>query len=41
MRAVTKTIIKNLIGAAVVGIATVMFAGPFGLILLSPAIAGL
>lgn len=41
MKASTHRFIDNAIGAVIVGIATVMFAGPFGLILFAPAVAGL
>ncbi len=36
-----QTFIDNVVGALVVGAAAVMFAGPFGLILFAPAMAGL
>lgn len=34
------TIIDNAVGAVVVGVAAIMFVGPFALVLLSPAITG-
>ncbi len=36
-----QTFVDNVVGAVVVGIAAIMFAGPFGLILFAPAMAGL
>lgn len=41
MRTQKQTFLDNVIGAMVVGAAAVMFAGPFGLILFAPAMAGL
>jgi hypothetical protein len=41
MRQAKQKYIDNMIGAVVVGIAAMMFAGPFGLILFAPAMAGL